>query len=70
MALVWGVTPLLIPEFHTIDEMLETVVHAAQAATLVATGDTLVIIAGVPFGIGGQTNFFKIHTVGEAVGSF
>ena len=25
MALVWGVTPLLIPEFHTIDEMLATV---------------------------------------------
>jgi hypothetical protein len=25
-----------------------------------------VIIAGVPFGIGGQTNLLKIHTVGEA----
>ncbi|MEO8608994.1 MAG: pyruvate kinase [Chloroflexota bacterium] len=67
MALVWGVTPLLIPEFHTIDEMLEIVVHAAQDVSLVETGDTLVIIAGVPFGIGGQTNFFKIHTVGEVV---
>jgi pyruvate kinase len=68
MALVWGVTPLLIPEFHTIDEMLETVVRAAQEARLVATGDLLTIIAGVPFGIGGQTNFFKVHTVGESGG--
>lgn len=68
MALIWGVTPLLIPEFHTIDEMLETVVRAAQDAKLVAVGDLLTIIAGVPFGIGGQTNFFKIHTVGETAG--
>ncbi|MBL8163343.1 MAG: pyruvate kinase [Anaerolineae bacterium] len=65
MALVWGVIPLLIPEFHTIDEMIGTVVRTAEEANLVKQGDSLVIIAGVPFGIGGQTNFLKIHTVGE-----
>ncbi|MBL8154784.1 MAG: pyruvate kinase [Anaerolineae bacterium] len=67
MGLVWGVIPLLIPMFKTIDEMIETVVKAAEDAHLVQRGDTLVLIAGVPFGIGGQTNFLKIHTVGEAV---
>lgn len=66
MALVWGVFPLLIPEFHTIDEMITSVVRAAHAARLANLGDKLVIIAGVPFGIGGQTNFLKIHTVGES----
>jgi pyruvate kinase len=65
MALVWGVLPLVIPEFHSIDEMIATVVGAAQDAQLVERGDTLVLIAGVPFGIGGQTNFLKIHTVGD-----
>ncbi len=65
MALVWGVLPLLIPEFHSIDEMITTVVNAAEGAGLVATGDNLVIIAGVPFSVGGQTNFLKIHTVGD-----
>lgn len=65
MALVWGVLPLLIEEFRTIDEMIKTVVRAAQDAELVERGDSLVIIAGVPFGIGGQTNFLKIHIVGE-----
>ncbi len=65
MALVWGVAPLLIPEFHTIDEMIGSVIRAAQEANLVETGDSLVIIAGVPFGIGGQTNFLKVHTVGD-----
>lgn len=66
MALVWGVIPLLIPQFATIDEMIGTIIHAAHNASLVEQGDSVVIIAGVPFGIGGQTNFLKIHTVGEA----
>lgn len=65
MALVWGVLPMLIEEFHTIDEMLQIVVNAAQDAGLVQTDDIMVIIAGVPFGAGGQTNFMKIHRVGE-----
>jgi pyruvate kinase len=33
---------------------------------LVSANDIITIIAGVPFRIGGQTNFLKIHTVGEA----
>lgn len=66
MALVWGVTPLFVPEFATIDEMIGIVVRAAHNNRLVETGDTLVIIAGVPFGIGGQTNFLKVHNVGES----
>ncbi len=66
MALVWGVIPMMIPQFNTIDEMIGLVVQTAHGANLVQRGDSLVIIAGVPFGIGGQTNFLKIHTVGES----
>jgi pyruvate kinase len=65
MALTWGVLPLLIPQFKTMDEMTNSVVRTAYDAKLVERGDSLVIIAGVPFGIGGQTNFLKIHLVGE-----
>ena len=65
MALVWGVIPLLVEEFTTIDEMISIIVRAAHDRNLVRRGDRLVIIAGVPFGIGGQTNLIKIHTVGE-----
>jgi pyruvate kinase len=63
MALVWGVKPMLIPEFNTIDEMLELIVKAAHKEEYVTDGDTLIVIAGTPFGIGGQTNFLKVHTV-------
>lgn len=66
MALVWGVVPIMIPEFSTIDEMIQVVVRTAHNAKLVKRGEILVIIAGVPFGIGGQTNFLKIHVVGES----
>lgn len=65
MALVWGVTPLQIQEFATIDEMISIIVRTAHEKRLVKRGDRLVIIAGVPFGIDGQTNLIKIHTVGE-----
>jgi pyruvate kinase len=66
MALVWGVIPMMTPQFHTIDEMITTVVRTANNSGLIERGDSLVIIAGVPFGIGGQTNFLKLHIVGES----
>jgi pyruvate kinase len=65
MALTWGVQPLLVKNFSSIDEMYRVVVDAAHRARLVSAGDTVVIIAGVPFGQAGQTNFLKVHTVGE-----
>jgi pyruvate kinase len=63
MALVWGVVPILVPEFSTIDEMLNVITKRALEESLVNRGDTLIIIAGVPFGVAGQTNMLKIHRV-------
>jgi pyruvate kinase len=66
MAMVWGVLPLLVPEFNTVDEMIGITIRAAYDAKLVHRGDIVVIIAGVPFGVAGQTNLLKVHRVGEA----
>ncbi|MCL4248765.1 MAG: pyruvate kinase [Anaerolineae bacterium] len=66
MSLVWGAIPVAVREFTTIDDMLRIVVRAAVDAHLVGIGDRIIIIAGVPFGVAGQTNFLKIHTVGES----
>ncbi|MFN8527040.1 MAG: pyruvate kinase [Anaerolineae bacterium] len=66
MALVWGVYPLMVPDFNTIDEMIRVIIRTAHNHKLIDMGDQLVLIAGVPFGVGGQTNFLKIHTVGES----
>jgi len=65
LALVWGVTPILVEEFKTIDEMIRVAVEQARTLKLVEQDDTMVIIGGVPFGIGGQTNFLKVLRVGD-----
>jgi pyruvate kinase len=65
MALVWGVVPLLVKEYNTIDEMISIIIRAAHDEGLVKRGDTLLLIAGVPFGVKGQTNLIKVHLVGE-----
>jgi pyruvate kinase len=65
MALVWGVFPLHIAEFTTIDEMIDKIVKRANEEGIVKWGDMLVMIAGVPFGAAGATNFLKVHRCGE-----
>lgn len=63
MALVWGVSPLLVPEFGTIDSMIDGITCAALKESIVDVGDTVVIVMGVPFYTGGKTNMLKIHQV-------
>jgi len=65
LALVWGVYPMLVEDYDSIDAMLRVVVRAAFNAGLVQMNDTVVVVAGVPFRTKGSTNFIKIHTVGE-----
>jgi pyruvate kinase len=66
MALVSGVVPLFVREYSSIDEMISIIVRAAHEEGLVKRGDTLIVIAGVPFGVRGQTNLLKVHRVGES----
>lgn len=65
MALVWGVIPLRIPHFNTIEEMIATISKTALDNSLVNLGEMVIVIAGVPFGVGGQTNLIKIHRIGD-----
>jgi pyruvate kinase len=65
LALVWGVVPVCVPEFSTTDEMVEVMVRAAREAGIVDWGDSVVLMAGIPFGSGGTTNMLKVHIVGE-----
>ena len=63
MALVWGVTPLLVPEYASTDEMIEYTTRAAREAGLVKPGDRVVITAGIPAGGEGRTNMLKVHVI-------
>ncbi|MBN1564833.1 MAG: pyruvate kinase [Anaerolineae bacterium] len=65
LALVWGTMPVMVKEFQTIDEMIPVVTRTAHNVGLVEDNDIMIIIGGVPFGIGSQTNFLKVVVVGE-----
>jgi pyruvate kinase len=63
MALVWGVVPLLVPEYASTDEMIETTTRAARKVGLVKPGECVVITAGIPAGGEGKTNMLKVHVI-------
>lgn len=65
--LSWGVTPLLIEEQSTTDNLFEHAVDIAQHAGIVTDGELVVITAGVPLGISGTTNLMKVQVVGHVL---
>ena len=65
LALVWGVLPMLAPEFDTTDEMIQRAETLALSSGLAATGDIIIITAGIPSGAGKQTNMLKVHQINE-----
>lgn len=65
MNLSWGVTPILMDEKESTDELFDHSIKAAVAHGLLHSGDLAVITAGVPLGISGTTNLMKVHVVGD-----
>ena len=63
MNMSWGVTPIIINEETSTDELFEHAVDAAKKYGYVEQGDRVVITAGVPLGISGTTNLMKVDTV-------
>lgn len=56
LALSWGVTPLLVGDLLSTDDMIEKSKDAVIRAGMLTPGDTLVITAGHPIGVSGSTN--------------
>ena len=63
LLLLWGINPLLTKIYTTTDEMIEASVQASLDAGYIRKGDTIVLTGGIPVGIGGTTNFLKVHQV-------
>lgn len=64
LAAVWGVTPMLFPRYASTDEMIA---HAEQLLLdrgLVAPGEWVAMIAGIPPNQQASTNLLKLHVVG------
>lgn len=65
--LSWGVIPLRSEEKYTTDDLFDHAVDLSVEAGLVKNGDIVVITAGVPVGISGNTNILKVHLVGHVL---
>jgi pyruvate kinase len=61
LALVWGVTPVLIDSTATTDELIDRVEQVLAHRGLTRSGESVVITMGVPVGAGLSTNLLKIH---------
>ena len=65
LALTWGVTPYLIPQVQSTDEMMRVTIEAAMKSKRIKDGDLALLTAGVPVNHPGTTNLIQAHVVGK-----
>lgn len=63
MNMSWGVTPAVIDEMTTTDDLLNEAVKKSVEYGFIKPGDTVVLTCGVPLGISGTTNLLKVTVV-------
>ena len=63
LALVWGVTPVLVDRVPGYDAMLEVVRDLILKRGYARRGDRIVMTAGVPWEVSGSTNLIKVEEV-------
>src|SRR5881296_3670328 len=63
LALVWGVTPILVDHVPGYDAMLTVVRDLILKRQYAKPGDCIVMTAGVPWGVSGSTNLIKVEVV-------
>jgi pyruvate kinase len=63
LALIWGVTPVLISPAATTEEAIDRVEATMIERNLALPGENVLITMAVPVGAGMQTNMLKIHQI-------
>jgi pyruvate kinase len=63
LALVWGVTPVLVDRVPGYDTMLAVVRDLILKREFARRGDRIVMTAGVPWEVSGSTNLIKVEEV-------
>ncbi|MBU3031846.1 pyruvate kinase [Paracoccus marinaquae] len=62
MALLWGAQALTEDSVNDYDSMVETALRESRPLVSASSGDSLVILSGVPFGQSGSTNNIRVAT--------
>ena len=63
MTLPWGVVPVIKPESDELEDAFELARQAALETGIVKNGDLIVITAGIPLRVPGQTNLLKVERI-------
>ena len=63
LAAVWGVHPVVTPLTHTMTETVGRATKIAMQEGFATHGQSLVVIAGIPFGTAGSTNALRVALV-------
>ena len=65
LALVFGSEPLTTEGVHSYEDLERVAIQAAVQGGYVSKGDAVIITAGLPFDVTGNTNLIKVALVGE-----
>jgi pyruvate kinase len=65
LELCWGVTPFIIPQSTTFDEMLADVDNVLKASGIVKPGQQIVLTCGYPVATISPTNLVLLHRISE-----
>lgn len=63
LTLSWGVSPIYVPMAQDTDALIANAVRAVKERRLVKEGSPVVIIAGVPVGVPGNTSLIRVVRV-------
>ena len=66
LALTWGAQTFLSDAVDSTDDMMATIDRSLLAMENYKEGDLIVVIAGTPPGIAGNTNMIQCHLLGES----
>jgi pyruvate kinase len=60
MALEWGVTPVLMPQTHDVEDLWARSLESAMKSGVIESGDRVVTTAGTAVNLPGSTNVIKV----------
>jgi len=66
LSAIYGVHPVSAPGVNSLDETIRMAEHKLLGAGWSHIGDSVIVVAGSPFGVSGSANMIKLHRVGDA----
>ena len=66
LCLLWGAHSVLSQDIHSYEEMVERASATALTEAFAQPADSIVVVAGIPFGEAGTTNNLRVVQLGRA----